>query len=1444
VLKSLPDPIACEGSMAWVYTYTDCAGNTDDWTYTYTIEYIPFPAIESTTATFDCVDDIVMPTLPEVKDNCGNVLTGVPGTAPTAPECEGDMVYTWTYTDCAGNQQTYTHTITIELESFEAITPTTATVACVDEIEIPTLPEVKDKCGNVLTGVAGTAPTPPVGNGEMVYTWTYTDCAGNQQTYTHTITILDDVPPSFDCPSDLSVQCFDEVPDAQSYLEYITDNCGVDTPTYSVNEVSEGTCPVTITRIITISDFSGNLASCTHKIVVHDKTAPVLADVDAEIFVECLDQVPPMIALGWTDNCDGQGTVTGTDGPYIGDDCEGTITRTWDYTDACGNKATRTQTIVVRDITPPVLHGVGPDLTINCPEDPEDYFSKPWATDNCDDDVTLLHFDKREDGICPGEYTITRYWYARDNCNNCACDQYQTITVVDNTPPVVTVPGPTTIECHEDPVFADPVITDACDDNVDFVFFDSRTPGDCPGEFTVTRYYTATDACGNVGCAFQIINVVDNTGPVITADVESGDLGCNPDDVTPVFTAVDACEGTIASVTVTTLGPENDGCDYSQTWTANASDGCGNAASPVSITYTWRQDNTAPAISGTLTETTVTGCSMAAVPAAVTTVAELEAMGLSIRDNCSAADLLEVRHDDVISGSCPTQIARTYTVMDECSNESTILHTIYLATPELVVGKPADMNVSACEYRDQAALDAAFAMWLTEFTVSGGCTPTASYGTPVAPVLCAGGSTLVTYSYSDVCESGTVTASFTVNKPAPIVVGKPADYTKAAEEFLSQDEVDAAFAAWLTGFTVTGGCDPEGSYGTPSAPSICGESKVVTYTVTDLCESDVVSATFTITSANQLVISYPSDVEASACDFADQADLEADFALWLQGFSVSGGINPSGTYGTTVTPVFCAESSIRVIYEVTDVCGSGSVQATYTVHAPSELVVTSPGNLTVPACQYDTQAEIDAAFASWLEGFGVTGGCNLEGSYGTPVAPRLCTGGTVTVTYNVMDKCETASAIASFTLGTLGDPVITVPSASLTLDCYDAEEVDAWIAGASAVNSCGETIEVYAAYDPPLTNCNETVMVTFTAEDACGNTVTASKSFIVNDNLAPQFTCPDDVTLYTAGTATSTSWVAPDLTGSDNCSPADLIVFTGVRSDGKLLNDPWPLGTTTITWTAADECKNLSAPCLQTVTVISGCLNIVAKVYLEGSLINPATSSDYAAPMRTTLNDLQMLPGQAYQDGATIFYTPAGQPYNTAPWNYSGSEGSLFDTGGSVGDAGYPATAVDWVLVSLRDTPGAGYQKICEKAALLLSDGTIVMPESFGCCDIDMTGTYYLVVEHRNHLIVMSHEALPIVNGTLTYDFTTQNSYVLPGSGAVGQKEANGMWFMYGGNGNQTETDNSDTDINADDQSTWENHNGKQGYRPGDYNMNGDTNSNDQIIWERNNGRTSVIRDY
>ncbi|MDP1136919.1 hypothetical protein Q6325_30235, partial [Klebsiella pneumoniae] len=78
----------------------------------------------------------------------------------------------------------------------------------------------------------------------------------------------------------------------------------------------------------------------------------VIAAAPDNVTVECIGDVPDMISLAWTDNCDTGGMVEGVDGPLVGGECGGTITRTWNVMDACGNAAiTRTQIITVDDTT-------------------------------------------------------------------------------------------------------------------------------------------------------------------------------------------------------------------------------------------------------------------------------------------------------------------------------------------------------------------------------------------------------------------------------------------------------------------------------------------------------------------------------------------------------------------------------------------------------------------------------------------------------------------------------------------------------------------------------------------------------------------------------------------------------------------------------------------------------------------------------------------------------------------------------------------------------------------------------------------------------------------------------------------------------------------------------------------------------------------------------------
>jgi uncharacterized repeat protein (TIGR01451 family) len=107
-----------------------------------------------------------------------------------------------------------------------------------------------------------------------------------------------------------------------------------------------------------------------------------------------------------------------------------------------------------------------------------------------------------------------------------------------------------------------------------------------------------------------------------------------------------------------------------------------------------------------------------------------------------------------------------------------------------------------------------------------------------------------------------------------------------------------------------------------------------------------------------------------------------------------------------------------------------------------------------------------------------------------------------------------------------------------------------------------------------------TTTIHLTATDEANNTSTKTITFTVVDTTAPTFTfVPAAITAYTgAGATTCDTTVDPGTaTASDNCGP-----ITITRSPS---GNTFPVGTTTITWTAKDGANNTTTA-TQTVTVI------------------------------------------------------------------------------------------------------------------------------------------------------------------------------------------------------------------------------------------------------------------
>ena len=195
---------------------------------------------------------------------------------------------------------------------------------------------------------------------------------------------------------------------------------------------------------------------------------------------------------------------------------------------------------------------------------------------------------------CATPKIINRFYNATDQSGNIE-ECIQVITVQDTTAPVLSgcpTENPT-VECNAVP---DPVTvnaTDNCDATVTVDFNEVKTAGDCANNYTLTRYWNATDVCGNIATCIQLITVTDTQAPLLPELPKGGDLGCNPTPPTCVegLKATDNCDGEI-DVTCTPGEIVEEGAKRTQVFTYSAIDSCGNLAES-EVTYTWIESNPA-----------------------------------------------------------------------------------------------------------------------------------------------------------------------------------------------------------------------------------------------------------------------------------------------------------------------------------------------------------------------------------------------------------------------------------------------------------------------------------------------------------------------------------------------------------------------------------------------------------------------------------------------------------------------------------------------------------------------------------------------------------------------------------------------------------------------------------------------------------------------------------
>jgi hypothetical protein len=177
----------------------------------------------------------------------------------------------------------------------------------------------------------------------------------------------------------------------------------------------------------------------------------------------------------------------------------------------------------VQDTQKPVLSAAPANVTVECNAVPA--AATLTATDNCSTPVVTYN-EVRTYGLCAGNYTLTRTWTATDACGN-ASSKTQVITVRDTQAPILSAaPANVTVECNAVPAAATLTATDNCTTPV-VTYTEVRTNGNCSGNYTLTRTWTATDACGNASSKTQVITVQDTQAPVLSAAPANVTVECN-----------------------------------------------------------------------------------------------------------------------------------------------------------------------------------------------------------------------------------------------------------------------------------------------------------------------------------------------------------------------------------------------------------------------------------------------------------------------------------------------------------------------------------------------------------------------------------------------------------------------------------------------------------------------------------------------------------------------------------------------------------------------------------------------------------------------------------------------------------------------------------------------------------------------------------------------------
>ncbi len=970
----------------------------------------------------------------------------------------------------------------------------------------------------------------------------------------------DKTKPVISAPSDITAEANGLLSTVSIGQATATDASGISSLTNNAPEKF----PLGITTVIwTATDAAGNVAQATQRVTIRDTTSPVIS-APPSVTVEAANP-SSSIALGTPSTSDAIGVVSVTnDAPEtfpLGD----TIV-TWTATDSAGNSATTKQVVTVQDTTKPKIRAPA-DVTVEATSSANNVaiLGDPTVTDN--GEIKSITNDAPL-AFPLGVTTVT--WAATDTAGNISVDT-QNVKVVDTTAPTITAPADVVFEAVSST--GNPVpIGDATTDDIQLAIVTNDAPATFPlGDTIVT--WTATDAAGNSVMATQKVSVIDTTAPILVLPADVTAEATSPDH-NIISTGQATAEDIIGISSITNNAPVDFAFGTTTvTWTAI--DTAGNSVSAnQTITIV---DTTAPELQ---------------VPRDIVAEATDPVLNIIQIGSATAFDIIDIESitDDAPDAFPLGMTTVTWTVSDTSGNSATATQTITIQdTTSPLVTAPADIIAEATSPTDN-------------IVSIGDATATDIIGvqsiTNDAPSVFPLGDTIVTWTATDnTGNSATITQKITiVDTTAPSITVPPDVTFEALGTTGNLIPIGDATATDLVGVqSITNDATSAFSLG----------EKTITWTATDAAgNSATATQKITVVDTTPPTIVAPAPVESEATSATENTVTlgEATAADFVGIQSI-----------TNDAPVVFPIGETIVTWTATDMAGlTATTTQTVTINDTTPPTLAVPKAITVEATsESQNTVNIGEASASDL----------VDIQSITNDAPDAFPLGMTTVTWTATDTSGLSTSDTQIiTVIDTTAPLITPPS-DVVVEAVSISDNLVKLGTATATDIIG--IDSITS-DAPVTFPFGDTIVTWTATDTSGNSVSTTQTVTVIDTTAPKITAPVDVTFEATDPVNN-------MISIGTAYATDIIGIDSITSDAPAT---FPFGDTIVTWTAIDTSGN-SASTTQKITVID---TTAPQLVLPANVIVDATALSNTVSIGTaTATDIVDSTPQIQNDAPATF---------------------------------------------------------------------------------------------------------------------------------------------------------------------------------------------------------------